>query len=136
MASGPARQLTVEELAFYRAHGWVRVRALVSPAQVAELSADYDRAVAGELGDLRWQGRRVDGEMVQLGNAVAALPHWMEHDYMRHASAIARQLEGGDQVYAYDQLIMKPPRYPKTTEWHQVRSRSAVLLGRPALRES
>jgi len=114
-----ARQLSAAELAFYREHGFVRVDRLITAAQVAELSADYDAAIAEEYGDLRWTGRRVEGRMVQLGNAQRVIEHWKTHDYMRHASAIARQLEGEDIQYSYDQIIMKPPHYPKETEWHQ-----------------
>ena len=115
-----ARQLSAEELAFYRTNGYVRVDRLITPAEVAELVADYDAAVAGEFGDLRWTGRRVEGKMVQLGNAQQVIKHWQTHNYMVHASAIARQLEGEDLGYSYDQLIMKPPHYEKETEWHQV----------------
>ena len=43
-----ARQLSAAELAFYREHGFVRVDRLITAAQVAELSADYDAAIAEE----------------------------------------------------------------------------------------
>ena len=114
------RQLSANELEFYRENGYVRVEQLITPAEVRQLSDDYDAAVAGEFGDLRWEGRRVEGLMVQLGNAQRVIKHWRTHSYMRNASAIARQLEGEDVAYAYDQLIMKPPHYAKDTEWHQV----------------
>ena len=84
-----ARQLSAEELAFYRTNGYVRVDRLITPAEVAELVADYDAAVAGEFGDLRWTGRRVEGKMVQLGNAQQVIKHWQTHNYMVHACVVS-----------------------------------------------
>eukprot|EP01046_Picozoa_sp_COSAG06_P067715 COSAG06_NODE_17683_length_926_cov_4.085852_2_plen_124_part_01 len=108
-----ARQLSAAELAFYREHGFVRVDRLITAAQVAELSADYDAAIAEEYGDLRWTGRRVEGRMVQLGNAQRVIEHWKTHDYMRHASAIARQLEGEEATLEVGAtLFLLPGLYP------------------------
>lgn len=116
--TGP-RRLSTEQVHAYKRSGFVCVRALISPQQVVELREDYDQAMDGQFGDLRWTGKRVQGRMVQLGNALQVLTHWADHDFMRHARSIAQQLEGADQEYSYDQLIMKPPHYPKDTECHQ-----------------
>ncbi len=81
---------------------------------------DYDKAVDGEYGYTEEKGRKPDkSKLVQLGGPSSHIPHWREHEYAEKILSVARQLEGDDIAFAYDQLIMKPPRHAAETQWHQ-----------------
>ena len=57
--------------------------------------------------------------MRQLADPVQHIPHWRTHDYFWKAEAIAAELLGEAVRYHEDQILMKPPRYPAETPWHQ-----------------
>ncbi len=111
--------LSPENAVQFQENGFLVVEDLITEPQVEELIAGYEKAIAGEYGDMRWKGKRVDGRMIQLANPSRVIPGWSDHAYMANGLAIARQLLGEDLAYHYDQMIMKPPQYPAETHWHQ-----------------
>jgi len=113
------RELTAEELQHYQEHGYVVIPGLITSELVEELLGDYQNALDGKFGDLRFEGRRVAGTMVQLRRPAEHVPGWKEHAYMKNALSVARQLEGPKLDYAYDQIISKPAGCKGETAWHQ-----------------
>ena len=115
-----ALPLPADRVTEYREKGFVIVPAMITPEQVQELMIDYDRAVDGEYGYTDEQGDKPNrSKSVQLGNPSEHIPHWRQHDYFVKILTMARQLEGEDIEFAYDQIIMKPPHHPAETQWHQ-----------------
>lgn len=111
--------LTPEMIEEFHAKGYLKVKGLISPDQVEDLKVDYERAVRGEITVPQFEGRKKEGPVVQLACPSQHIPGWQEHPYFRKALAIARQLMGDDQAYAYDQIIFKPPHSNSPTAWHQ-----------------
>jgi ectoine hydroxylase-related dioxygenase (phytanoyl-CoA dioxygenase family) len=111
--------LTESQIREFQAQGYLVVRHLISPEQVEELRADYERALRGEIAVPQFEGRKKAGPMVQLSCPSQHIPGWQQHPYFLNALAIARQLLGDDLQYAYDQIIYKPPHIESVTHWHQ-----------------
>jgi len=111
--------LTPAHHAEFQKNGYVVVRNLITPEQVAELRADYEKAVRGEIPVPQFEGRKKEGAVVQLACPSQHIPGWAEHEYMKRCLAVARELLGENQNYAYDQIIFKPPHSGSPTAWHQ-----------------
>jgi phytanoyl-CoA hydroxylase len=111
--------LTREQVDAFHRDGFLVVRQLITPAQVEEIRADYDRAVHGEIPVPEFEGKHQRGKVVQLSNPSHYIPGWQEHAYFQNALSVARQLLGDDLVYWYDQIIFKPPHAGSPTDWHQ-----------------
>ena len=99
--------------------GFVAVKALITPAQVAELLLDYERALKGEIPVPEFEGPKKKGPVIQLANPSQKIPGWQEHPYFLNARKVAAELLGCPVEYGYDQLIYKPPHSPSPTAWHQ-----------------
>jgi ectoine hydroxylase-related dioxygenase (phytanoyl-CoA dioxygenase family) len=111
--------LTREQIESFERDGFVAVRHLITPEQVEELRADYDRALRGEIPVPEFEGNKQRGMVVQLSSPSRHIPGWAEHAYFRNALSVARQLLGDDLEYQYDQIIFKPPHAGSPTDWHQ-----------------
>ncbi len=111
--------LNAEQIATYNRDGYLVIRDFITPAQVEELKADYDRAVSGEIPVPQFEGRKKAGTVVQLACPSQHIPGWPQHEYFLKALAVAKQLAGDEQNYAYDQIIFKPPHSNGPTAWHQ-----------------
>ncbi len=119
MSNAVSPLLTAEQISQFHRDGYLKVKGLISPTQVEELKADYDRALRGEISVPQFEGRKKEGPVVQLACPVQHIPGWREHDYFGRALAMARELVGPEQDYAYDQIIFKPPHSNSPTAWHQ-----------------
>lgn len=110
--------MSAARLAFAR-DGYFAIEALVSPADVAELGAAYDLLLGGAvdggadarcLGGQTWQWVRPS-----LHHAVFA-----DNAALRAARAVAAEvLDDREPVFAFDQLLYKPPGHAAATPWHQ-----------------
>jgi len=111
--------ISEEQVAEFHERGYVVIKNLITPEQVAELLADYEKALTGEISVPQFEGRKGAGQVIQLACPSEHIPGWRTHPYFVNAQSVARQLLGDDQTFAYDQIIFKPPHSMSPTAWHQ-----------------
>ena len=111
----PIDQDLVDE---FNERGFIVLRGLLSPGEVAELNVGYDQAVNGKADVEDWNDRIKPGQILQLGGPSLHLG-WREHPYQERFLSIARQLNGDDIEFSFDQLIYKPPHNSTEVLWHQ-----------------
>ena len=111
--------LSERQVQEFQKNGFITVKGLIDPEQVRELVVDYEKALHGEIEVPTFGDKRVKGDMVQLANPSQHIPHWQRYAYFLRALSLAKQLNGDETEYVYDQIIMKPPHYPAETHWHQ-----------------
>lgn len=116
---------------FYREHGYYHARGVYSPAEVAELTEDYDRIVSqllasGDELNARWGN---DAAMARMGAAESVVLHtnnvqqysarWMRALYQERFLEAARALFGDDVVLHHTKLFQKPPAVGAPFPMHQ-----------------
>ncbi len=110
--------LTAAQLEALDAKGYLSFDSLLSAESVAELRDVYDRILAREIaaeGD-RWLG----GVTRQVMLPSKAHPLFADNEARTAARDIARvAFDGAEPVFAFDQLLFKPPGHPADTPWHQ-----------------
>jgi len=104
--------------AFWR-DGYVIVPGLIDTALIPKLREDYNRAIAGDFGDLNFGNKSKKGEQVQKPVDPGAIPGWDTHPYRVNGQGVCEQLIGRKLRFAYGQMIRKPPHYPAQVQWHQ-----------------
>src|SRR5678809_892863 len=114
-----APQITADQLAEFQREGYLHVKNLITPEQVEELRRDYEKVLRGEIAVPQFEGRKGEGQMVQLACPSQHVPGWKDHAYMRNRIDVAKQLLGPSQEYRYDQIIFNPPHVHSITAWHQ-----------------
>ncbi len=126
--------MTAEQRAFFAEHGWLVVRGVVPPAQVAALEAALDGVIpAGSY--VAWGDRIVEVAGISRASPVLAA---QVHDPV--IAGIVGELLGADRVQLLqDTALVKPAAGSATLEWHQDNSyfgyldRPGVITARLAL---
>ncbi len=119
--------LLPEQVARFRAEGFVAIESITSPEEVEQLRGIFDRLFASRAG---WnKGAQFDLAGTDDANRPAALPQilnpaefapeLLQTKFRAHALAIARQLLGPDTEPWFEHAILKPPYYGAATPWHQ-----------------
>jgi hypothetical protein len=110
--------LTAAQLESLDSNGFLSFESLVSARSVAELRSVYDRILAHDIaaeGD-RWLG----GVTRQVMFPSKAHPLFDDNEARDMSRGIARAaFDGAEPVFAFDQLLFKPPGHPVETPWHQ-----------------
>ncbi len=118
-----------EEIERFRRDGYVHLRGVLTPAEVAEIETTYMRFLRREIPvegrdfcDMSGDYTRPI-EQFSLINVMLPrryFPAWRDNVYETRARSIAEQLIGADVELDYDQLLAKPPRQPSAVfHWHQ-----------------
>ena len=84
---------------------------------VEELRVGYDTATRGEIE--AWKNSWAPEKILQFGMPNKHIPGWEGHPYLHRIVTAAKQLQGDDIEYRYDQLIYKPPGSDVELLWHQ-----------------
>ncbi len=126
---GSRYRVSDEERARFRADGWVHLKGVVSPEELAALDADYQRFVRREIAVAGKDFCDMSGDYDKPVESFAIInvmlprryhPAWQGNVYERRAHSIAAQLCGPDMALDYDQLLAKRPRRPDAVfAWHQ-----------------
>ena len=111
--------ITPAQFAAFWADGFLVVPQLIDRSLVSKLRDDYDRAIAGAFGELKWANASKVGQQVQKPVYPGAIPGWDEHPYRLNGQSVCEQLMGVDLVFQYGQMIRKPAHYPAQVQWHQ-----------------
>lgn len=127
---GDVYLVTDEEREAFTADGYVHLRGVLSPAEVDEIEAVYDRflrrqiAVPGkDFNDMTTGEHGTDPEGYAIVNVMVPrryYPVWVGNVYERRTASIARQLCGESMTIDFDQLLAKHPNRPDAVfGWHQ-----------------
>ena len=122
-----APPLTPEQIARFRAEGFVLLPEMAPPEEVAQLRGIFDRLFAQRAG---WnKGAQLDLAGADDAQAPAALPQILNPAqfapelgatrFRANALALARQLLGPEAELWFEHAILKPPQYGAATPWHQ-----------------
>jgi ectoine hydroxylase-related dioxygenase (phytanoyl-CoA dioxygenase family) len=137
--SGPAPELrrqggsylvTDEDRAAFQRDGYVHLRGVMSPEEMAEISAVYDRFLRREIdvpgkdfNDMTTGEHGSDPSGYAIVNVMLPRryhPDWQGNLYEQRAASIAEQLCGEGMVVDFDQLLAKQPgRDDAVFGWHQ-----------------
>jgi ectoine hydroxylase-related dioxygenase (phytanoyl-CoA dioxygenase family) len=119
--------LTPEQIDFFRRQGYLSLRAITTPEEVAGLRDVYDRLFATQAG--RAQGDHLDlngtdedgveAVLPQILNPSKYAPELTHTTFRANAEAIAKQLLGPEAEYRGDHAIRKAPHSEAATPWHQ-----------------
>ena len=122
----PVTTLTPEQIAQFRADGFLALPSITTPAEVAQLRGIFDRLFAEGAGwnkgaqfDLAGTDESQRPALPQILNPVEFAPELRATQFRQNALAIARQLLGADAEPWFEHAILKPPRYGAATPWHQ-----------------
>jgi ectoine hydroxylase-related dioxygenase (phytanoyl-CoA dioxygenase family) len=122
--------VTPQQIAAFRRDGYVHLPAVLSPAEVDEIEAVYDRFLRGEIpvqgkdfNDMTTGEHGGDPSTYAIVNVMLPrryLPDWQGNVFEQRAIDIGRQLQGTDLVIDFDQLLAKHPgRTDAVFGWHQ-----------------
>jgi len=114
----------------FRRDGFVHLRAVMSPAEMDEITAAYDAFLRGDiavegkdLNDMTTGRHGGDPRSYALVNVMLPRryhPAWQGNAFERRAIDIAEQLCGEGMVIDFDQLLAKQPgRTDAVFAWHQ-----------------
>ena len=107
---------TAEEIAHYRAHGWLAVPDTLTPDDLATLR----RHVVGFTEDpVAARAAAPHGEAVLQGMLELVWIEWREAPWHRWTHTFAEALQGAPIDFWYNQLLLKPPRIGLPATWHQ-----------------
>jgi len=120
-------ELDAERRARFGTEGYVAVRNLVEPAEVAALRLVVDRLLGGtdcggrrsDLGGFRARVRPDTENVIQIMLPSDFAPELLHSDYYRRAEAVARGLQGEDMALDFDMIISKAPGSRTEVPWHQ-----------------
>lgn len=126
---GPRYRVSAEERAAFERDGWVVLRGLLAPDEVADLARTYERFLRREI---RVPGRDFCDMTADYGRPIGQFsivnvmlprrhhPPLCGNLYERRAADVAAQLCGKDLALDYDQLVAKPPgKADAVFHWHQ-----------------
>ncbi len=127
---GATYVVSQEEIEAFRRDGYVHLRGVVSPEELAEIAAVYDAflrreiAVAGkDFNDMTTGEHGTDPSGYAIVNVMLPRryhPAWQGNVFEQRALSIARQLCGEGMVIDFDQLLAKhPERDDAVFGWHQ-----------------
>lgn len=123
----PTHRLTVEQIEFYHAHGYVSVDAVMPEGEIPVIREIYDRlfdparsnASAG-LQDLGGSGSTTAPAVLpQLLQPAKFAPELMDTQLVCNLKEIMQQLLGPNTPMVGDHAINKPPHNAAATPWHQ-----------------
>jgi hypothetical protein len=119
--------LSAEQVARFRADGFLALNSIAPPAEVEQLRGIISRLFSDGVG--RNKGAQYDmagtddggrpAKLPQLLNPVEFAPELRDTEFRASALAIARQLLGAETESWFEHAILKPPRYGAATPWHQ-----------------
>lgn len=119
------REATVEQIAFFREHGWLVVENAVEPAEIAEVGTRMDVILRKKnklAFDWAWEkGRSKEDREFKIVQGSPSMV-WPEIAHARFRTwmlAFARDLMNAPIEFWYDQFLAKPPRDGAPTYWHQ-----------------
>jgi hypothetical protein len=122
-------RVSPEEIAAFHRDGYVHLRGVIAPDELAELERVYQRFLRREIHvpgkDLCDMSGDYERPVEQFAVVNVMLPSKYHpplagNVYERRAASIAEQLQGPDLVLDYDQLLAKQPRRPDAVfAWHQ-----------------
>ena len=122
----PVTTLTPEQIAQFRADGYLALPSITTPAEVAQLRGIFDRLFAEGAGwekgaqfDLAGTDEDRRPALPQILNPAEFAPELLATEFRRNALAIARQLLGPETEPWFEHAILKPPHYGAATPWHQ-----------------
>ncbi len=118
------------EKAAFRADGYVHLRGVLSPDELAEIEAVYDRFLRGEIAvagkdfnDMTTGEHGGDATTYAIVNVMLPRryhPQWKDNIFEHRARSIAEQLCGEGMEIDFDQLLAKHPgREDAVFGWHQ-----------------
>ena len=124
----PTVELTPEQIAEFHERGFLSIPNISPPAEVELLRGIFDRLFEQKAG--RAEGAQFDmvthddddaalQALPAIINPVNFAPELRATIFRTNAAAIARQLLGPQASAAFEQAILKPPRYGAATPWHQ-----------------
>jgi Phytanoyl-CoA dioxygenase (PhyH) len=122
---GPDVELTEEQVRLFEDQGFLSLDVLTSVTEVDRLKDIYDRlfepgAVIDDRDRLELSGHPGEAPVLpQIVNPDHYAPELLDTVAYRNASAIARQILGGDMAPMGMHAIRKPPRDGGATPWHQ-----------------
>ena len=110
--------LTANQLRSLDTNGFLAFDALISERAVSQLREVYDQILARDVfaeGD-RWLGG-VTRQVILPSKAHPLFETNAARDATREIARAA--FDGAEPVFAFDQLLFKPPGHPAPTPWHQ-----------------
>ncbi|HYE04667.1 MAG TPA: phytanoyl-CoA dioxygenase family protein [Planctomycetota bacterium] len=123
----PTIVLTTQQVAFYHREGYLALGPLTTPEEIARLRIAYDHHFANCSG--RAEGRQFDlfgddtdpdaPNVPQILGLSQDVPEITASLLWANARSVLAQLFGQEPDYIGDHAILKPPRCPKPTPWHQ-----------------
>ena len=126
---GSDYQITEDERAFFQEHGYLVLRGVLSPEELAQIEAVFERFRRGEIPNMGKDFCDMSGSLAKrpeeftLVNAMLPrhyYPAFQGNLYEQRSQSIARQLLGDDMQLDYDQfLTKKPERTGAVFAWHQ-----------------
>jgi ectoine hydroxylase-related dioxygenase (phytanoyl-CoA dioxygenase family) len=122
-------RVSAEEKAAFDRDGWVHLRGVVAPDELAALASDYDRFLRREIAVPGKDFCDMSGDYTRPVDEFSIInvmlprryhPAWQGNAYERRAWSIAEQLCGAGMALDYDQLLAKRPRRDDAVfGWHQ-----------------
>ena len=126
---GPRYLVSDEEKSRFERDGWIHLRGVLSPEELAPIERDYDRFVKREIAvpgkdfcDMSGDYKRPVEEFSIINVMVPRRYYapWVGNLYEQRAHSIAEQLCGAGMAYDSDQLLAKRPfRDDAVFGWHQ-----------------
>jgi len=126
---GPRYRVSAEERAAFERDGWIVLRGLLAPDELAPLAQLYQRFLRREI---RVAGRDFCDMTADYGRPIEEFsivnvmlprryhPPLGGNLYEQRAASVAEQLCGAGLELDYDQLVAKPPRKSDAVfHWHQ-----------------
>ena len=123
----PTISLTTDQINFYHAKGYLALRAITTPQEVAWMRGIYDKLFATRAGRERGDqfdlgGADEEGKEAKLPQILAPVryaPELAEGLFRVNALHIATQLLGAETIAQGEHAILKPARIGAETPWHQ-----------------
>ena len=118
-------EATDEQIAFFRAHGWLVVEDAIPPADLDELEGHLDELILQKeklAFDWAWSA---DEEREQRSFRIVqsapelVWPEVRDAAFRKWAAVFGSALLGRDVAFWYNQFLGKPPHNDAPTYWHQ-----------------
>lgn len=126
---GPRYRVTPEEIAAFRADGYVHLRGVLTEDEVAGIEAVVDRFIRREISvpgrdycDMAGDYGRApeDFSIVNVMLPRRYFPEWQGNVYEQRTASIVEQLHGQGMEIDYDQILAKRPyKDDAVFGWHQ-----------------
>lgn len=127
---GARYEVSPDEIDAFRRDGYVHLRGVMAPDEMADIEAVYDRFLRGEIAvegkdfnDMTTGEHGTDPRAYAVVNVMLPRryhPAWQGNLFEQRAASIAEQLCGEGMVLDFDQLLAKSPgRADAVFHWHQ-----------------